>query len=347
MTLTKDKALSLGLDDVMIEKATKMAEKIPTTLDGVKNFATHLKANNTAYAEEILSRADNQALGEMGGKISQVACLVQTVRASNLNQKSRLPIIGGLIDKMALKKATLKTEFASVSKQVSIMIDEIEQIQTAIAERDSDLDDMFLSVSQEYQDLGLHIAVGLIKLDELKMEYDKQQAKYNASQNPLDKIALDDLSFAIASLDKRLADLTVMQLNTAQTLPAIRVVQQSNKLINDKFHTVKEITVPSWKNQIMLALTLAEQQKQVQMADVIDKATNDILLANSELLHKNAVGASVASQRLVIDPKTLETVQDNLVKTLNDVAKAQADGIKMREQALKQLKGQANAKKTY
>lgn len=52
---------------------------------------------------------------------------------------------------------------------------------------------------------------------------------------------------------------------------------------------LKNITLPAWKNQISLAISLNEQKNSVQLANSIDDATNELLKRNADLLHQNSV----------------------------------------------------------
>lgn len=143
----------------------------------------------------------------------------------------------------------------------------------------------------------------------------------------------------ISNLDKRIGDLTALQQSAMQSLPTIRMIQANNQMLVDKFHTIREITVPAWKRQFMLALTLNEQRNAVQLATKIDDTTNDLLKRNAELLHRNSVETAKANQRLVIDVDTLQKVQATLIQTVEDVIKIQREGVAQRKAAEKEIQG--------
>ena len=109
-------------------------------------------------------------------------------------------------------------------------------------------------------------------------------------------------------------------------------------MLVDKFYAIKNITLPAWKNQISLAISLQEQKNSVQLANTIDDATNELLRRNAELLHDNSVKTAKANQRAVIDVETLEHVQNTLIKTVNDVIQIQKEGMQQRVQATEKLK---------
>lgn len=337
--INTEKLTELGLSESDIVKVQTLVENTPITRTGLDNFGSEL-SSNTAYVDDILTKANSDDLGEIGKKMIEIATIAKSVNLDGFGAKrSKLPIIGRVIDKFALKGESLKLQFANANTQIATIINEVGLVQDTIKQRNNELDEMFEAVTAEHKALGVHIMAGQIKLDEIKSVIAEKQEEFikSGSNNPLLSQEISDLTFAMASLDKRIGDLSVMQHATQQTMPAIRIIQSNNRLLADKFATVKEITIPAWKNQFMLALTLAEQQSHVEMADMIDKATNDLLKSNAELLHKNAVGASVASQRLAINPETLQEVHQKLIATLDDVIKTQADGEKSRKDAIKKL----------
>ena len=60
-----------------------------------------------------------------------------------------------------------------------------------------------------------------------------------------------------------------------QTLPMIRIIQSNNLMLVDKFYAIKNITLPAWKNQISLAISLNEQKNSVQHNELFDDATSN------------------------------------------------------------------------
>ncbi|WP_407321057.1 toxic anion resistance protein [Klebsiella quasipneumoniae] len=133
-------------------------------------------------------------------------------------------------------------------------------------------------------------------------------------------------------MDKRIGDLIVSQQSAMQVLPMIRIIQANNQNLVDKFHSVKETTVPNFKRQFLLAISLNGQRNAVNLANDIDNANNELLRSNAKLLHRNAVETMRANQRLVIDVSTLKEVQDTLIQTVGDVIKIQREGAtKLRE----------------
>jgi len=179
------------------------------------------------------------------------------------------------------------------------------------------------------------VAAGKIKQQQLQAQIQQLTEDSNAQQHTQ---AIYDLNHLSNNLEKRVSDLQVLQQSAMQTLPMIRIIQSNNLMLVDKFYAIKNITLPAWKNQISLAISLQEQQNSVQLAKHIDDATNELLRRNAELLHQNSIDTAKANQRSVIDIETLEHVQNTLIKTVNDVIQIQKEGMQKRDEATVRLR---------
>ncbi len=194
---------------------------------------------------------------------------------------------------------------------------------------------MFHGVQDEYKQLGIYIAAGKLKQQEIQQQISEFSAQPQ-DQTTTQKIY--DLNHLANNLEKRVSDLQVLQQSAMQTLPMIRIIQSNNLMLVDKFYAIKNITLPAWKNQISLAISLNEQKNSVQLANSIDDATNELLRRNADLLHQNSVDTAKANQRSVIDIETLEHVQNTLIKTVNDVIQVQKEGMQKRAEATTRLR---------
>jgi uncharacterized protein YaaN involved in tellurite resistance len=194
---------------------------------------------------------------------------------------------------------------------------------------------MFQGVQEEYRQLGIYIAAGKLKEQEIQQKIAHLTAKHQ-DQPTVQKVY--DLNDLANNLEKRVSDLQILQQSAMQTLPMIRIIQSNNLMLVDKFYAIKNITLPAWKNQISLAISLHEQKNSVQLANSIDDATNDLLRRNADLLHQNSVATAKANQRSVIDIETLEHVQNTLIKTVNDVIQVQKEGMQKRAEATTRLR---------
>ena len=304
--------------------------------NAVAEYGKNIATKTSGYTDELLNLVQNKDLDTTGQKLNQVVQVAQQLNSSSiLNKKQSTGFLGGLISKMKGAKQSFDQHFNSTQEQIDVLVKEIETSQSGLKTRVDTLDKMFQGVQEEYRQLGIYIAAGKLKEQEIQQQIAHLTAQAQ-DQPTVQKVY--DLNHLANNLEKRVSDLQVLQQSAMQTLPMIRIIQSNNLMLVDKFYAIKNITLPAWKNQISLAISLHEQKNSVQLANSIDDATNDLLRRNADLLHQNSVATAKANQRSVIDIETLEHVQNTLIKTVNDVIQVQKEGLQKRAEATTRLR---------
>lgn len=304
--------------------------------NAVAEYGKNIATQTSGYTDELLNLIQNKDLDETGQKLNQVVQVAQQLNTSSiLNKKKNSGFFGGLMSKIKGAKNNIDMHFNTTKEQIDTLVKEIEKSQSGLKARVDTLDRMFHGVQSEYKQLGVYIAAGKLKQDEIQQEISTLTAQ---AQDQTTTQRVYDLNHLANNLEKRVSDLQVLQQSAMQTLPMIRIIQSNNLMLVDKFYAIKNITLPAWKNQISLAISLNEQKNSVQLANTIDDATNDLLKRNADLLHQNSVDTAKANQRSVIDIETLEHVQNTLIKTVNDVIQIQKEGMQKRAEATTRLR---------
>ena len=302
----------------------------------VAEYGKNIAAKTASYTDELLDLVKNKDLDVTGQKLNEVVQVAQQLNTSSILNKSKSSgFIGNILNKFKGAKQSFDQHFNTTKEQIDGLVKEIEISQTGLKARVEVLDRMFNGVQDEYRQLGIYIAAGKIKQQEVQQNIVTLSA---LEQDPQTNQKVYDLNHLANNLEKRVSDLQVLQQSAMQTLPMIRIIQSNNMMLVAKFYAIKNITLPAWKNQISLAISLHEQRNSVQLANTIDDATNDLLKRNADLLHQNSVDTAKANQRSVIDIETLEHVQNTLIKTVNDVIQIQKEGMQKREEASTRIK---------
>lgn len=340
--VTQQKFQQLNLQEIGLQNsdfnevmnARKELAEISHT--AVAEYGKNIATKTSTYTDELLNLVQNKDLDATGQKLNQVVQVAQQLNSSSiLNRKKSSGFLGGLISKMKGAKQSFDQSFNSTKQQIEVLVQEIESSQAGLKARVETLDKMFYGVQDEYKQLGIYIAAGKLKEQEIQQQIATLSSQ-TQDQTTVQKVY--DLNHLSNNLEKRVSDLQVLQQSAMQTLPMIRIIQSNNLMLVDKFYAIKNITLPAWKNQISLAISLSEQKNSVQLANSIDDATNDLLRRNADLLHQNSVDTARANQRSVIDIETLEHVQNTLIKTVNDVIQVQKEGMQKRAEAATRLR---------
>lgn len=334
--LNSDELSQLGLT----ERDTQDIRNLVGSLDSlspdvVLAFGQEVAQHTAQYTEDFLAKAKNQDLEEAGKKLGQVVQLTQATKMrSSASKLSQVPVVGSVISAVIVRFTHFQSRYESIEKQMGRLMADVGVLRDRLAHQNQSFEQAFLATKEESRLLGMHVAAGKLKLKQLQAQADEFRSQ---PSTPFTVQELSDVEAQIHRLDIRVSTLLAIQQSSLQTLPQIRMVQACNTVLIEKFCTINEITLPAWKRQMILRLGLNEQKNAIAVADAVDKATNEFLIGNAKLLRQNAVSAASANQRLAIETSTLQAVQDELLRTLQDVIQVQAKGVEVRRQAEKQI----------
>jgi uncharacterized protein YaaN involved in tellurite resistance len=137
---------------------------------------------------------------------------------------------------------------------------------------------------------------------------------------------LTDLQQAATRFERRLHDLKLTRMIAVQTAPQIRLIQGNDQNLVEKIQASVLTTIPLWKNQIVIAITLYRQQKAVELQREVTDTTNELLAKNAELLKTGSAKVAREVERGVVDIETLQKVNADLIATLEETIQIQAEG---------------------
>lgn len=322
------KALGLGPADLpRIEEIGKALQDI--TPGNLHVFGTEAASKTAAFSSQLLDQVRNRDLDASGDKLGEVVRIARTLNLDKFGARSKVPVIGPLIDRFKVSKGELVQKFSTTNQQIEQLMRDVGAVQSDLGLRVKDFDKMHDLVLEERHELGLHVAAGRIRLAELEARHQSLAGQ----EEPEARLQRTEVDNAIRLLDKRVGDLVMLQHSAEQTLPMIRIIQANAIQLIEKFNAVRDITIPSWRRHFAIQLSLNEQKNAVDLANSIDDANNELLRKNADLVHSTSVATAKANQRAVIDIQTLKHVHEKLISTVEEVRAIHRDGIQSRKQA--------------
>jgi uncharacterized protein YaaN involved in tellurite resistance len=115
------------------------------------------------------------------------------------------------------------------------------------------------------------------------------------------------------------------------------MIQGNNQTLAEKIQSSVMTTIPIWKNQMVLAITIFRQRKAVELQKKVADTTNEMLLKNAEMLGQTSTETARQVERAVVDIETLREVQNKLISTIEESLKITAEGRAKRQAAEKEL----------
>ena len=162
-----------------------------------------------------------------------------------------------------------------------------------------------------------------------------------------DAQAANDFANLIGRFEKKIHDLELTRTISVQMAPQIRMVQNNDSLMAEKIRSSIVNTIPLWKNQMVLALSLYHSEQAMQAQRNVTDVTNELLMKNAKTLHQGSVNVAKESERGIVDMETLKHTNEQLISTLDEVLQIQTDGAKKRQEAeveLRRLEGELKQK---
>ena len=280
------------------------------------------------FSDAALANVRTQDLGEVGDLIVNVVGELKSFDKEE--QKGFLGFFKKQTDKLELMKARYDKAEVNVEK----ISDALQQHQVRLLKDSAVLDKMYEQNLAYFKELTMYILAGKQKLQEVR-EGKLRQLEQTAQQTGLaeDAQAARDLAEKCNRFEKKIYDLELTRTISIQTAPQIRMIQNNDTVMVEKIQTTLVNTIPLWKNQMVLALGIAHSTEAAQAQRQVNDVTNALLKANAEKLHMASVETAKEAERGIVDIETLKKTNADLIQTLDDVMKIQADGRAQRQAA--------------
>ena len=302
----------------------------------VNDFAAKIDVENTAqilqygagtqkkmadFSDAALANVRTQDLGEVGDLIVDV---VGELKGFDAEEKKGL---FGFLRKQADKLETMKSRFAKAEVNVEKIGDALQQHQVRLLKDSAVLDKMYEQNLAYFKELSMYILAGKQKLEEVRCGKLKElEATAQLTGLAEDAQAARDLAEKCNRFEKKIHDLELTRAISIQTAPQIRMIQNNDTVMVEKIQTTLMNTIPLWKNQMVLALGIAHSTEAAQAQRQVTDVTNALLKQNAEKLHLASVETAREAERGIVDIETLKKTNSQLIQTLDEVMKIQADG---------------------
>lgn len=302
----------------------------------ISNYGAKAQENVAKFADEVLEYVKTSSTGQVGDKLVSIVSIAKELNVSDLNgTSSKIPLIGGLIDSFNKRRDKFVAKFNSLKDQIDKVIGELDNTNEALEKRIKLLDQLYDHNMAEYNELEMLLTEGkeFLKLQQETFEEQRNEAVLSGKINdPIVAQSYTDWQARIGRFSKRLSDLEACQMMAVHAMPEIRMIQSNNQMLIEKFNNAKTLTIPAWKKQFVLAVSLDEQKKAANLAQTIDDATNDFYKANADMLGENAISVARSNQRSIIDLESLQHMQTTLISTFEEMKKIEAEGEAQRKQ---------------
>ena len=273
------------------------------------------------FSDAALANVRTQDLGQVGELLVNVVGELK-----GLDEEEEKGLFG-FFRKQANKLENMKNRYAKAEVSVTKISDALQQHQVRLMKDSAVLDKMYEQNLAYFKELTMYILAGKKKLEEVrtgKLQELQETAKLTGLAEDAQRAR--DLSEKCLRFEKKIHDLELTRTISIQTAPQIRMIQNNDTVMVEKIQTTLVNTIPLWKNQMVLALGIAHSTEAAQAQRQVADVTNAMLTQNAQKLHMASVETAKEAERGIVEIETLKKTNAELIATLDDVMKIQAEG---------------------
>ena len=328
-------ANAVKLDESMLTEAERkmvdeFAQKIDVTDSSVVlQYGAAAQKNIASFSENALNSVKTKDLGEVGEALSSLV-----VELKGFGQEEDEGGIFGFFKKKRDKLEAMKASYAKAEVNVDKIVRALEDHQVVLMKDIAMLDQMYELNTKYYKELTMYIIAGKKRLEYLRthdLEDLKQKAAKSGSQE--DAQAYNDFANLCSRFEKKIHDLELTRMISVQMGPQTRLLQNNDTLMLEKIQSSLVNTIPLWKSQMVLALGLEHSRQATKAQSAVTEMTNQLLQKNADMLKMGTIETAREAERSIVDIKTLQHTNEQLISTLDEVMKIQNEGSQKRKEA--------------
>ncbi|MBQ3132252.1 MAG: toxic anion resistance protein [Clostridia bacterium] len=319
-----------GLTEAELKAVDEFSEKIDLKDSGiVLQYGAACQKKIASFSDSALEGVRTKDLGAAG---DMIADLMAELKGFSVEEKEGGFL--GFFKKTGNEVTRLMARYDKAEVNVNKITEVLEGHQNQLLTDIVMLDKMYEMNLGYFKELTMYIMAGKKKLEkERTTTLVEMKAAAEASGQAQDAQAANDFANMCDRFEKKLHDLELTRTVSIQMAPQIRMIQNGDTLMAEKIQSTINNTIPLWKNQMVLALGMANSQQAMEAQAAVNALTNELLMKNAETLKEGAIGIATESEKSIVDIETVKYTNEQLIATLDEVLRIQEEGRQKRRAA--------------
>lgn len=310
---------TIVIDDIntIVTFGGEVAENISRASDVVLNNMSMSKIDESSEMLKILGKImDKFDIDEIReGKDSLFQKIFNNARKQLDQILSKYQTIGGEVDKVYV---------------------ELKKYESEIAQSNKNLDMIFKSNVEMYQELVKYIVGGEKGVTEIEEYIGQRNEEMMKTGDNSIQFEITNLENAKIVLEQRVQDLRIAENVAMQSIPMIKTMQVSNIHLVRKINSAFIITLPVFKQALAQAIMLKRQKLQADSLSALDERTNEMLLKNAQNTASQSAEIARLSSNSSIKIETLEQSWQTIVNGIEETRRIQEEAkIKRQEDTVR------------
>jgi uncharacterized protein YaaN involved in tellurite resistance len=305
----------------------------------IATYGDNAQRSVVAYADRILSQTQNRELGDTGKLLTDIIAKAKGLDPAAMQKKG---FFGKLFGGAKAEIEKFKGQFEDVASQIDAIGIQLEKRKDGLRRDIAVLDDLHEQTAASIAQLSAYVEAGeqyaaeikATRLPELKTIADEALL---TGDGLIEAQAYRDAQQALERLEKRIFYLRQARQVGIQQLPQIRIIQSGDETLIESLQASTRLTIPLWKQKMVLLLGLRRQEDALAMQKAVTDATNEMMRQTSSMMKEQAISIEEQSQRGIVDLETLEMANKDLIDTISGVLTTQEEGRRKRAEVERRM----------
>lgn len=345
------------IENELVENKVISEEKVENSLNyeklsdaeksAIDEFISKVDVNDTAvilsygasaqqeiakFSDDVLQNVRTKNTGDVGNLLTDLVVEIKDFdSATDINSSKGL---FGIFNSLKKRVGKLLAKYDKVNNNIDKIEKRLEQHKIQMLKDIAIFDEMYDKNLDSFKQISLYIIAGDKKIKELKEEELPKLQKIAAeSGEQIDAQKVNDLMAVISRFEKKIYDLKTTRIISIQMAPQIRMIQNNDSELVEKIQSSIINTIPLWKNQVVIALGIANAKSALNTQQAVSEITNEMLKKNSENLKQGTIEIAAESEKAIVDVETLKKTNNDIIETLDSLIKIHDEGAKKRTEA--------------
>lgn len=327
LTQTKEECLIQAFSEINLNDSNSIIK-----------FGSTAQKKVSEFSSKVLERVRVRDAGDFGKTLANLSSNMRDLGTTNYGTKKR-GFLAKLLKPAAKVTESLTIQDKNLNRQIETIAEEADKMKETLSEDFSMLDELFGVTANNIKELDVYIQAGNMKLDELREETIPELKKKatDSDNDPLEMQEYHDALSFTERLEKKLDNLRLCRSIAGQMIPQIKMIQAGDLTLIEKLHHMQENTIPVWKTQVVLDITILRSGKIAKLNKQISDTTNELLTHNAKMLRENIRTTAEESERGVIDTDSLRVMNEEFLSTIKELATIRKAGKERRKETAMEL----------
>lgn len=217
-------------------QARELAKKIDVNdSQAVITYGATAQTKLSEFSQSMLNTVSAQDIGPIGDSLNQLMYRLQEANPDEL-RVGEGNLFQRVFGKVKQSIYEITTKYQKIGAQIDKIAMKLNTEKDGLLKDNQMLEQLYTKNKDYFDALNIYIAAAELKIEELKLEtIPEASEKAQASGDQMDVQIVNDYTQFLDRLDKRTYDLKLARQITIQQAPQIRLIQNTNQALAEKF----------------------------------------------------------------------------------------------------------------